>query len=83
MVTSFTPQLFLFSSLRHTYLVPDVEQITEPLGDDQCARLPLSLEQRVGRDRRAHPDVVDTGSVQGFVAGVRDPRLFLTAMVTT
>lgn len=60
-----------------THLIPDVEQITEPLGDDQGARLPLSLEQRVGGDRGAHADVVDTGSVQGLVAGMRHPSLFL------
>lgn len=58
-------------------LVSDVEQVVEPLRDDEGAGLPLPLKQCVGRHGRPHPDVVDPRRVQRPVARVRHASLFL------
>ena len=37
-------------------LVPDVQQVLVPVRDGERHPLPFTLQQRVGRDRRPHPD---------------------------
>lgn len=41
----------------------DVQQVLEALGDDQREPLTLALQQRIGRDRRAHADGLDPRGV--------------------
>lgn len=49
--------------LRVEYLVPDKQQVAEAFCDHEGARLPLPLEQSVGRHGGSHPDVVDARRV--------------------
>ena len=45
-------------------LVADPQDIPEPLGDDENRRLPLALQQGIGRHRRAHADPLDAAAVE-------------------
>lgn len=52
-------------------LVADVQQVREPGAHEQRAALAAALEQRVGRDRRAHADGRDAARVERRGARVR------------
>ena len=55
------PEIRIAVALRHR-LPRDLENVPEPLGDDQPETRDLALQQRIGRDRRAvrqHGEIVD------------------------
>jgi hypothetical protein len=51
-----------------TMLITDAQRVGEAAGDRENGAIALALEQRVGRDRRAHPHDVDLTGRDRLVA---------------